>query len=633
MTAGFFGRAVRTARAVQIALLALCSLAAAARAEITPEALAAVDRHVAAAGGRAALDAIRSTHLKLTITAFGLTGRTDAWLESPDRRGSEVALGPFKLLDGYDGTTAWRTDPSGKLIVLDGKDLEEAKGSAWFENDRWLAPDQGGGKVTLAGVERDSNGTYTVLEATPPQGRVRRVYLDQKTWLIARTTSKNDQLTVTTISSDWRAVAGRKIPLRTLQQVAGMSTNDVTLTVDSVWVNQPIPASRFAPPGQQASTAKYLKTPGVAHVPFEYSARHVWIRASVNGGPLADFLYDTGASISVLDSAYAASIGLQSEGRIQGQGAGATGSGAFAGVNTLRVQSAGGDGIELKDLKVAVLNLNSVLAPFFWREAAGVVGFDFIVRFVNEIDYDRHLLTFYDPATFKYEGSGTSIPMTLAGHAPAVKFTIDDTYSGDFRLDVGSGSTVDLHGPFVKKYGIDRVLMPTLEVVGGGFGGTFLSKLGRMKSMAIGSYSWKGPLVALSGAESGALASEDYAGNVGNQILERFKCTLDYERRLCYLEPGAQIAKLDVFSRSGIQLSKIDGAIQAARVMPGSAGQKAGVREGDVILSIAGKPASAYTVDEADALLDLGAVGSKVKLELTRGGKTKKATVKLADML
>jgi hypothetical protein len=633
MTEGCSGRAPRAARSVQIALIALCSLAAVARAEITPEARAALDRYVAASGGRASLDAIHTTHMKLTITAFGLTGRTDSWLESPDHRGSEVALGPFKLLDGYDGTTGWRTDPSGKLIVLDGKDLEEASGSAWFENDRWLAPDQGGGKVTLAGVERDSNGTYTVIEATPPTGRTRRVYLDQKTWLIARTTSKNDQMTVTTVSSDWREVAGRKIPFRTLQRVAGMSANDVTLTVDSVWVNEPIPASRFAPPGQQASAATYLKTPGVAHVPFEYSARHVWIKASVNGGPLADFLYDTGASISVLDSAYAARIGLVSQGRIQGQGAGATGSGAFSGVNTLRVQSADGDGIELKDLKVAVLNLNSVLAPFFWREAAGVVGFDFIGRFVNEIDYDRRVLTFYDPAAFKYEGKGTSIPMTLAGHAPAVKFTIDGTYSGDFRLDVGSGSTVDLHGPFVKRYRIDSLLTPTLEVMGGGFGGTFTSRLGRMKSMAIGPYSWKGPLVALSGAESGALASEDYAGNVGNQILERFKLTLDYEKRLCYLEPGARIAKPDVFSRSGLQLSKIDGAVRAARVMPGSAGEKAGVRDGDVIVSIAGKPAGAYTVDEADALLDQGAAGSRVKLELKRDGKKKKATVKLADVL
>jgi len=619
--------------AVLAALVPASGTVAPAGAEITAEAREAVERHVAASGERAALNSIRSLHLRGTITAFGLTERTDVWLASPDRRATEVVLGPFKLLDGCDGARAWRTDPGGKVIVLDGKDLDEARGSAWYENDRWLASDQGGGEVAVAGVERDSSGSWTVLEVTPPVGRARRVFLNRKTWLIDRVTSKNDQMTINTRLTDYREVAGRKIAFRSLQQVAGMSANDVSFTVDSIWVNEQIASSRFAPPGQQMIAPQWLRSAGVARLPFEYSARHVWLRASVNGGPPADFLYDTGASLSVLDSAYAASIGLATEGRIQGQGAGATGSGAFATVSALRVQGDDGDGVELKDLKVAVLNLNGVLAPFFWRDAAGVVGFDFIARFVNEIDFDRRTLTLYDLATFKYDGHGTAIPMTRAGHAPAVKLTLDGELEGEFRIDVGSGSTVDLHGPFVKRHGLESKLGRTLEVMGGGFGGTFTSRLGRMKSIAVGPYSWARPLVSLSGAEGGALASEDYAGNVGNQILERFKCTLDYERRVLYLEPGAQYKKADTFSRSGLQLAKLEGAVQVARVMPGSPAEKAGVREGDTIVTIAGRPATGYTVDEADELLEDGAVGSKVKLELMRGGKKKKATVTLREML
>ena len=49
----------------------------------------------------------------------------------------------------------------------------------------------------------------------------------------------------------------------------------------------------------------------------------------------------------------------------------------------------------------------------------------------------------------------------------------------------------------------------------------------------------------------GALASEDYAGNVGNQILDRFKCTIDYDHKTVYLEPGKRYAKRDQFSRAG----------------------------------------------------------------------------------
>ena len=123
------------------------------QAEQAPDAREAVERHVAAVGGRSALGAVRTTHLWLTLSAFGLTGRSEAWLESPDRRAAEVSLGPFTLRDGCDGSRAWRTDPAGKVIALDGKDLDEAKASTWFENDRWLAPDFGGGRVTVAGPE------------------------------------------------------------------------------------------------------------------------------------------------------------------------------------------------------------------------------------------------------------------------------------------------------------------------------------------------------------------------------------------------------------------------------------------------------------------------------------------------
>ncbi len=627
-------RALRALRALVLVLAA--SLAAAhAHAEITPEAAKVVDRVVQTLGGRAAVDAIRSTHAKASATAFGLTGTTDLWARAPQRRATRTVLGPFTILEGFDGTSAWRTDPgSGEPVALDGKDLEEAKGSAYFENDRWLTPDQGGGHVTLVGSEKDSAGTYTVIEAVPPVGRSRRFYVNTKTGLVDRATAQRDQLTLITNYSDYRLVSGRKFPFRQLTRITDMPANDLLIVVDSMFVNEELPDNRFMLPGSgSGSPPRFLKTPGVARIPMEYAVNHVWLKASVNGGPAVDFLYDTGASITVIDSTYAASIGLGTQGRLQGQGAGATGAAAFAELASLEIKGPDGDGVEVRDTRVAVLAVNTFLAPFFWRNCAGIVGYDFIQRFVNEIHFDEQRLTLYDPVGFKYQGKGSAIPFTLASTVPVIALKIDGAYEGEFRVDVGSGSTVDLHGPFVAQFGLADKLASKVEVVGGGFGGTFKTLLGRMKKIEVGPYSWANPVVSMSQATSGAFASSDYAGNIGNQFLARFTCTLDYERRVLYLEPAKDYAKPDRFSLSGCQLARFGQEVKAMQVLPKSPAALAGLREGDEVTAMDGKPILSYTAEDISRIFERGQPGRSVDLAIVRDGKPLKLRMKLAVIL
>jgi hypothetical protein len=634
-TEGLMNRSVprRRARlALSCAVLAaLLSATGPARANVDPKAKAVLDRYMQAVGSTAAL-APRSVHTRSTLEAFMMKGVVETWTIRPDHSASSVEIGPIKMAMGFDGRSGWRTDPGGKVLRLDGKDLEEARGSAWFDSDAWLDPDQGGGTVTWTGEESDSLGRYAVLEMTPPAGRARTACFDLTTGLMAKTVSKNDQQVAVTRLSDYRSVEGHRVPFRTTTELVGQPMNTVRTALDSVWVNEEIPASRFAPPADQAAV-RYLRTPGVARLPFEYRARHVWLRASVNGGPPADFIFDTGASISLVDSAYAARIGLKTEGLQQGQGAGAMGSASFAVLPSLKVEGADGDGIELKDVRVAVLSVNGMLAPYFWRDCAGVLGFDFIDRFVDEIDYDGRLLTLRDPASFKYSGPGTALPMTLAGHTPVVKMTLDGDIEGDFRVDVGSGSTVDLHTPFVEKHGLLARVLPSVDVTGGGFGGTFTTRVVRMKKLALGPYAWDQPLVGLSRATVGAFTSEDYAGNIGNRILERFKVTLDYERRQMWLEPGRLYPRRDPMTRCGMQLARTADTVRVMDVLVGSPAARAGLRAQDVVLRLDGRPVTELGPDTISQSLDEGAEGSVHALDIVRDGHAKKIRIRLKEML
>ena len=618
--------------ALPCAVLAAVLLAApASRAAVAPEAKPVLERYLQAMGGPALLDD-RSVRTRSTIEAFRMKGVIEAWVVRPDRTLTRFEIGPLKMSMGCDGQAGWRTDPGGKVLKLDGKDLDDARGSAWFDSDGYLLPDQAGGSVAFAGEESDSAGRYAVLELAPPAGRARRVSFDLKTGLIVKSVSKNDQQTTVTRLGDYRRVGRRMMSFHSTTEVVGAPMNTIQVTLDSVWVNEELPAGLFAPPSDRGAV-RYLKTPGVARLPFEYQARHVWLRASVNGGPPADFIFDTGASITVIDSAYAAKIGLRTEGLQQGQGAGATGSASFAALSLLTVAAGDGDGIEVKDARVAVLSVNTILAPYFWRDCAGVIGFDFINRFVNELDFDARLLTLHEPKTFQYAGQGAAIPMTLAGHTPVVTMKLDDGIEGGFRVDVGSGSTVDLHTPFVKKHDLTAKAGRGVDVMGGGFGGTFTTRIVRMQKLELGPFAWSEPLVSLSQATAGAFTSEDYAGNIGTRILERFKVTLDYERRQMWLEPGQRYARRDPMSRAGLQLARVADTVKVMAVLDGSAAQKAGIRVGDVVTALDGRPIAELGTEGVSAVFDEGLEGSSHTLAIVRDGRAKKAKIKLKEML
>jgi membrane-associated protease RseP (regulator of RpoE activity) len=216
---------------------------------------------------------------------------------------------------------------------------------------------------------------------------------------------------------------------------------------------------------------------------------------------------------------------------------------------------------------------------------------------------------------------------------PALHGKLDGTDEGLFRLDVGSSSTVDVHSPFAKRYALLGRMGRTQRVDGVGFGGSFSSEMGRLRSMSLGPYEWDDPIVVVSSATEGAFASEDFAGNIGNRILERFRVTFDYERRQVYLEPGRRYADRDHLTRAGALLTRREGQVRAESVLPNSPADHAGLRSGDIVLAVDGRDIAEWDLPQISAVLDDGEPGRKVALRVKRGEQEKTLKIKLSDVV
>lgn len=632
-------------RPLLAAAAALCLAPAGARAAAAapdPRAAAVVARYLQVTGGAAAFAAESTVYTRASLTGFGFSGAFESWLARPDRRFERTTLGPFKLSEGAAGGSAWRTDPTtGRVVALADHDLADARAGTWFDLERWAEPDQGGGTVAFAGGGSDSTGHYTVLEVAPPADmsaggsvRPRRLWFDDATGLLARIVAYNDQREVVTRLSDWRTGGGRRRPWVSETSVTGMPANRLRTLTDSLAVNAPVTGVAFgAPAGGGGNALTWLHAAGSATLPFEYRARHVWLKAAVDGGPPQDFLFDTGASVSVVDSGWAVAHGLKTAGYMQAAGAGAAGGASFATLGSLRIAGPDGDGVELRDLKVGVLALNPQFAPLFWRPLAGIVGYDVISRFVVTLDYDARTLTLHDPATWTYTGRETPLPMVMNGTVPAVRGTLDGRDEGLFRLDVGSSSTVDVHTPFARAHALGRRLRHPIAISGVGFGGGFASRVGRLTRMSLGPYAWEDPVVSLPEASEGAFASEDFAGNVGNRVLERFRVTLDYAHRQVILEPGRRFASRDGFTRAGTLLEWHADSVTAASVLPGSPAARAGLRDGDTVVAIDGRAATAWDFNALTTLFEDGPDGRVVPLQVRRDGRERTLRLRLEEML
>jgi hypothetical protein len=366
-------------------------------------------------------------------------------------------------------------------------------------------------------------------------------------------------------------------------------------------------------------------------VPFDLVGNHVMLAATIAERP-ASLLLDTGAGGTVLDAGWAASLPSlrRFDQRVRATGTGQVAA-TLAGAPTIHV-----GGAELPEPVVVLLPLDGV-SRAKGHTVHGVLGFDFLSRYVVEIDYAARELRLHEPSTFEYRGTGAVVPVSLDLRVPvaAAALKAPGRAPVDTRLvlDIGAATLSVLLSPtVVAANGGALAGLPGYEApLGAGVGEDAIGTLTRLEELRLGGLAFPGPTAGIARARQGVFALCD--GAVGVPVLAQTTPIVDYARRRVILEPSGPLAP-PRHDASGLHLTGggADGrAVIVAHVAAGSPGAAAGLRPGDEIESVDGRPLTAASIEELRELLRRE--GERRALVVRRHADTRRVELGLRRML
>jgi predicted aspartyl protease len=334
----------------------------------------------------------------------------------------------------------------------------------------------------------------------------------------------------------------------------------------------------------------------LAELDFEMVGNRIYLPAKLNGRNLSA-IFDTGAGASAIDLALANDLKIPGDQKIQ---AGGVGTASVTGRILTGANLEVGEHTHSVNYAIPFSSLNASEG----RKLETILGYDFISKYVFEIDYAGKKMRVHAAGT-KIENPGTEIPIRLVNGHPHIRAKL--TLGGqthDVEAMIDSGATGGgLTGRFTKAVPIPSNVKATASTtIGGGVGGFVTGRFIRIETIDLGGIQVKNPVASVneaSGGANGVNAAYDYL--LGAEILKRFTFTIDYPNKRVYLKPNGDFGKPFEADKTGLRLVAGGAELKdfsVVGVMPGSTSETAGLRKGDKLVSIDGLGAATKSLQE-----------------------------------
>ena len=170
-----------------------------------------------------------------------------------------------------------------------------------------------------------------------------------------------------------------------------------------------------------------------------------------------------------------------------------------------------------------------------------------------------------------------------------VTFSDGSSLDGKFLVDLGAGDALAFNSGLGRMINLRSALTDVRKKVydTGGVGGSRTDYIFKTKSVSVAGYEIKNIGASYSGNTQGSMADNRYDGLIGNALLERFDVIFDFAKGEVWLRANESFGVATEYD-SGMTLTPQEDCWVVNGLIEGGNAHKAGVKRGDVIISING---------------------------------------------
>ena len=233
------------------------------------------------------------------------------------------------------------------------------------------------------------------------------------------------------------------------------------------------------------------------------------------------------------------------------------------------------------------VNDYSLLGSVYGKKIDGIIGYGLLSRYILDINFDSAFIKMYEPGKFKYQRLGTLLKPNLR-RLIAIPLTVRDKEKviSNFYLDTGAGLCLLITEQFLKYNNIILKRRKPVSTQVQGLGGKKIMRLTIVKSLKIGPYTFRNVPANLYDDESNILSYPYTAGLLGNDIMRRFNITLNYPEKEIHITPNSFFTDRFDYAYTGLSLYQYDNKIFIDDIVEKSPADKAGLKNGDEIISV-----------------------------------------------